>query len=184
LSTTGIARRYAKALYELAAEDGVVDAVADDLVALTQAVEGIDRDVLRAGALGAEPRARLAERIAEAVGGDSLLARFLRVLANNDRLAELPAICEWFAKLRDLAAGRVRAFVSTPGALPEKDLERLTAVFSSLVGKEVVPQQTIDDSLIAGVVVEIEGRVFDGSVRTSLQRLSERMAGQSGRPTS
>lgn len=184
MSTTGIARRYAKALYELAEEDGTVDTVADDLLVLTQAVEGVDKDTLRVGSLGAEARGRLAEKIAEALGGESLLARFVKVLANNDRLAETPAICEWFAKLRDRAAGRVRGFVSTPGALPEKDLERLTAAFSSLVGKEVVPQQVTDDSLIAGVVVEIEGRVFDGSVRTSLQRLSERMAGQSGRPTS
>lgn len=184
MSTTGIARRYAKALYELAAEDGTVEAVADDLVALTQAVEGVDKDTLREGSVGAEARVRLAEKIAEALGGESLLARFVKVLANNDRLAEMPAICEWFAKLRDRAAGRVRAFVSTPGALPEKDMERLAAAFSRLVEKEVVPQQVIDDSLIAGVVVEIEGRVFDGSVRTSLQRLTERMAGQSGRPTS
>lgn len=184
MSATGIARRYAKALYELAVEDGAVEAVADDLVALTQAVEAVDKETLRAGVIGAEARARLAEKIAQAVGGDSLLARFIRVLASNDRLAEMPAVCEWFAELRDRAAGRVRARVSTPGALPEKDMERLIAAFSLLVGKEVVPQQVIDDSLIAGVVVEIEGRVFDGSVRTSLQRLSERMAGQSGRPTS
>jgi len=98
-------------------------------------------------------------------------------------LAELPAVCDWFAKIRDVAAGRVRASVTTPAALSAADLERLTAVLSGLVGKQVVPEVAIDDSLIAGVVVEVEGRVFDGSVRTSLQRLSERMAGQSGRPT-
>jgi F-type H+-transporting ATPase subunit delta len=73
--------------------------------------------------------------------------------------------------------------VTVPAALSAADLERLTAVFSSLVGKRVVPELVIDDSLIAGVVVEVEGRVFDGSVRSSLQRLGERMAGQSGKPT-
>jgi F-type H+-transporting ATPase subunit delta len=183
LSTAAIARRYAKALYELSTEDGVVDAVAADLSALTQGVRDIDAEALQPGSLGAETRRGIAAKIAQAVGEDSLLARFVQVLAENDRLAELPAIDDWFGKIHDTAAGRVRASVSAPVALSTADLERVTAVFSGLVGKQVVPQVAIDDSLIAGVVVEVEGRVFDGSVRTSLHRLSERMAGQSGRPT-
>ena len=183
MSTTAIARRYAKALYELSAEDGLVDAIAADLGTLTEAIGDLDTDALQPGSLAADVRRRIAEKIAEALGTDSLLARFLCVLADNDRLAELPAVCDWFAKIRDVAAGRVRASVTTPAALSAADLERLTAVLSGLVGKQVVPEVAIDDSLIAGVVVEVEGRVFDGSVRTSLQRLSERMAGQSGRPT-
>jgi len=183
LSTTAIARRYAKALYELAAEDGVVDAIADELATLAQAVREVGAEALQPGSRDSESRIRLAEKIGSALGVDSLLTRFVRVLADNDRLGELPAICEWFVKIRDVAAGRVRAFVTASAALSEADLERLTAVFSSLVGKLVVPEVAIDDSLIAGVVVEVEGRVFDGSVRSSLQRLGERMAGQSGKPT-
>jgi F-type H+-transporting ATPase subunit delta len=183
LSATAVARRYAKALYELAAEDGVADAVAAGLGELTQAVGEIEAEALQPGSLGAETRRRIADRIAETLGAESLLGRFVRVLSENDRLAELPAVSEWFGKIRDLAAGRVRAFVTSAAALSEADSERLTAVLSGLVGKQVVPEVAIDDSLIAGVVVEVEGRVFDGSVRTSLQILSERMAGRSGRPT-
>lgn len=183
MSTTAIARRYAKALYELAAEDGVVDAIADNLATLAQAVRETGTEALQPGSLGAEVRVGLAEKIGSALGAESLLARFVRVLAEKDRLAELPAVNDWFVRIRDLAAGRVRAFVTVPAALSAADLERLTAVFSSLVGKRIVPELVIDDSLIAGVVVEVEGRVFDGSVRSSLQRLGERMAGQSGKPT-
>jgi F-type H+-transporting ATPase subunit delta len=183
LSTTAIARRYAKALYELAAEDGSVDAVGADLVILTEAVREIATDALQPGSLTAEVRRRIADKIAESVGRESLLARFVRVLADNDRLAELPAVCDWFARIRDLAAGRVRAAVTAATALSAADLQRLTSVLSGLVGKQVVPEVAIDEALIAGIVVEVEGRVFDGSVRTSLQRLSERMAGVSGKPT-
>lgn len=184
MSTTAIARRYAKALYELAAEDGVVDAIGTDLATLSLAVREIGTDALQTGSLSAESRGRLADRLGTALGPNSLLARFVHVLAANDRLAELPAVCDWFSRIRDLAAGRVRAFVATPAELSPADLERLMAALSRLVGKQVVPEVTIDDALIAGVVVEVEGRVFDGSVRTSLERLTERMAGQSGRPTS
>jgi F-type H+-transporting ATPase subunit delta len=183
LSATAVARRYAKALYELAAEDGVVDAVAVDLSALVQGVSELDAETLQPGVLGIETRKRIADKVAGAHGGDSLLSRFVRVLAENDRLAELSAVSDWFGKIRDVAAGRVRALVTTPVQLSATDTDRLTAVFSKLLGKQVVPELKIDDSLIGGVVVEVEGRVFDGSVRTSLQRLSERMAGQSGRPT-
>jgi F-type H+-transporting ATPase subunit delta len=170
-------------LYELAAEDGVVDAISADLSALTQAVRENGVDALQAGSVGTEFRRQLAEKLGAALGADSLLSRFVRVLADKDRLAELPAICDWFARIRDIAAGRVRALVTTPAALSAADLERLTAVFSRIVGKSVVPEVAMDDALIAGVVVEVEGRVFDGSVRTSLQRLAECMAGRSARPT-
>lgn len=183
MSTAAIARRYAKALYELAVENSEVDAIADDLAALSQAVRETGAEVLQPGSLSAEVRSGFAEKVGAVLGGDSLLARFVSVLAANDRLAELPAVFEWFGKIRDVAAGRVRAFVTSPATISAADMERLTAVFSTLVGKRVVPEVAIDDSLIAGVVVEVEGRVFDGSVRTSLQRLGERMAGQSGKPT-
>lgn len=183
MSTTSVGRRYAKALYELSAEDGVVDAVGSGLGVLTEALREVDSETLRPGALSAENRARIADKVAERVGADSLITRFFRVLADNDRLAELPAVSEWFARIRDIEAGRIRAFVTTAATLSTGDMERLTSVFSGLVGKQVVPEVAIDESLIAGVVVEVDGRVFDGSVRTSLQRLSERMAGQSGRPT-
>ena len=86
-------------------------------------------------------------------------------------------------KTQALLERMARLQLPVPAALSAADLERLTAVFSSLVGKRIVPELVIDDSLIAGVVVEVEGRVFDGSVRSSLQRLGERMAGQSGKPT-
>jgi F-type H+-transporting ATPase subunit delta len=150
---------------------------------LVQAIGEIDPDALQPGALAVEVRHRIAERIAESAGPESLLARFTRVLAQNDRLAQIPAVYEWFGKIRDIASGRVRAYVTTATAISGADVERLAAVFSGLVAKQIVPEVAIDDSLIAGVVVEVEGRVFDGSVRTSLERLSERMAGQSGRPT-
>jgi F-type H+-transporting ATPase subunit delta len=183
LSAAAVARRYAKALYELAAEDGVVDAVAVNLSALAQGVGELDGEALQPGALGMETRKRIADKVGATLGADSLPSRFVRVLAENDRLAELPAISDWFGRIRDVAAGRVRALVTTPVEISAADVDRLTAVFSRLVGKQVVPELAIDDTLIGGVVVEVEGRVFDGSVRTSLQRLSERMAGQSGRPT-
>lgn len=183
MSATAVARRYAKALYELAAEDGVVDTVAINLSALAQGVGELDAKALQPGVLGIETRRRIADKVAGTLGADSLLSRFVRVLAENDRVAELAAVSDWFGKIRDVAAGRVRALVTTPNELSAADLDRLTAVFSSLVGRQVVPELAIDNSLIGGVVVEVEGRVFDGSVRTSLQRLSERMAGQSGRPT-
>jgi len=91
----------------------VVDAIAADLALLAQAVREIEAEVLQPGSLAAEVRRRIAEKITETLGGDSLLARFVRVLADNDRLAELPGVSDWFAKIRDVTAGRVRAFVTT-----------------------------------------------------------------------
>jgi F-type H+-transporting ATPase subunit delta len=183
VNTTAIARRYAKALFDLAAEDGEVDAVSLNLDLLAVAIRDVDADALRPGALGIELREQIGERLALTLGAESLLAGFLRVLARNDRLAELPAVSESFHSIQDAAEGRVRASITTATALSDAELDRVKAVFSQLVGKQVVPELMIDDSLLGGVVVEVEGRVFDGSLRTNLEHLSERMAGRSSRST-
>ncbi len=175
-----VARRYARALFDLAVEVKAMDDVARDLDSLTEAVENVESDWIAPGALDSDVRERIGSAIAEKAGGDTLIGRFAQLLARRDRLSELPAIREWFRKLRDDAEGRVRIDVVTATPLTDAELGKLSSTFSALAGRRAVPSARVDTTLLGGAIVEMEGKVFDGSVRTTLARLSARMAGGDG----
>jgi F-type H+-transporting ATPase subunit delta len=174
-----IARRYARALYELAVEDGVVEAIHDQLAAFSEAMGALSPDALAPGALPADSRHALGEKLASRFGEGSLFSRFVRVLAAGDRLGEVPRIAEQFLKMKDDAEGRARARVVLADALTSEGLKSLARVFSQITGKQVVPEVELDAALIGGVIVELEGRVYDGSLRSALRQLGERMSGGS-----
>ncbi len=177
MSTSTVARRWARALFELAADGGRLDEVGGALAEIAAAVGEFDRTLLAPGNLGGDTRRRLGAKLAAKVGTDTELGRFLRLLAERDRLAELVGISDWFEKMVDDNDGRVRMKVRTAEAADAGALERLTAAFTEIAGREVVAEVETDPELIAGAVVELEGRVYDGSVKTRLERLAERMAG-------
>lgn len=176
-----MARRYARALYELATEGGAVDETKAHLDAVAAAVASIENDAVAPGALPLEARERVAGKLASSFGADSLFTRFVRVLAASDRLAEVPRIAMWYSTMKDHAEGRVRAAVTSAAPLGDAETQSIEATFARVVGKKVVTEATVDASLLGGVIVEVEGRVYDGSVRSAIRRLSQRMAGSSTR---
>jgi F-type H+-transporting ATPase subunit delta len=180
MSSGSVARRYARALFDLSAEAKAVDETAGGLDVVADAVSSLDADILTPGMLDAELRDRIGAAVAAKVGPDTLIARFAHLLARRDRLAEIPAIREWFQKLRDAAEGRVRIDVTTATPLAEPDMAKIIDAFSRMAGRRVVPTARVDARLLGGAIVEIEGKVFDGSVQTALERLGGRMAGRSG----
>ena len=106
-----------------------------------------------------------------------MFGKFLQLVALRDRLSEMPGISEWYGRLQDEAAGRVRLKVTSPEQLAGDAADEIVRTFSKLAGKEVLAEQSVDASLLGGAVVELEGRVFDGSIKTKLARMAARMAG-------
>jgi len=171
-----IARRYARALFDLAREANEIEGVAAALAELATAVDQQAPGTLAPGLLTREQREQLAKALSSRLG--SLLGRFLAVVADNDRLEHLPRIHEWFQRLQDEAAGRVRVRVRSAGPLSNEQLDSIRSRFQAVTGRGVLTEVESDPSLIGGVTVEAEGKVYDGSVRTQLQRLERLMAGQ------
>jgi F-type H+-transporting ATPase subunit delta len=178
--TGSIARRYGRALFELASEAGSIDEAAAQLAELADAVASLDAGALAPGLLTPMQRESLAKALVARVGAASLVARFLGVLAANDRLEQLPGIREHFEKLADTAAGRVRVTIRSASALSDSERAALKTKFESITGRRVLETIEVDPDLLGGVTVEAEGRVYDGSVRTQLARLERQMAGQPG----
>jgi len=180
MSAGAVARRYAKALYELATEQGQGEEIGSALRDVADGVASFDPGALAPGVLGREARDKLGRALAGPFGRDTVFAKFLGLVAARDRIGELPAISRFYTKMQDDAAGRVRLRITTATEPAQPDVEKICAVFAALAGREVLPELGTERELIGGAVVELEGRVYDGSVRTQLARLAERMAGRHG----
>jgi F-type H+-transporting ATPase subunit delta len=172
-----IARRYGRAIFELASEAKSLEEVSAALSELGSAVESLEEGALAPGLLTPEQRQKMVSALVARTGGDSLMSRFLGVLATNDRLDQLPAIRRSFEKLSDAAAGRVRIVVRSAKALDDAERAAVRGKFEKITGKTVLDTVELDETLLGGVTVEAEGRVYDGSVRTQLALLERRMAG-------
>lgn len=176
--TSAVAKRYAKALFALAGEAGSFEATGGELRPLAAAFgEPGLRSVAESTTLDRRARKALATRVARHLGLSPLLANFFGVLAENNRLRALAAIGREYERLEDRRVGRIRARLRSARSLPDDDQLRIRETLERRTGKEVVAEALVDPALLGGVVVEMQGRVFDGSVRMRLERLRQSLSG-------
>jgi F-type H+-transporting ATPase subunit delta len=175
-----VSRRYAKALFTLAREDRALEETAGQLDRLAALVrDPTVGPVLRSPLLAPSRRRALTQTLAHELALTDLVKRFLGVLSEQQRLAELPAIADHFQHFYDQTLGRVRIAIRTARPLDTSQQEQIVGAFARLTGKQVLPTVTADPELLGGVLVEIDGKIYDGSVRTQLQRLAKALAGAS-----
>jgi F-type H+-transporting ATPase subunit delta len=179
---SSVARRYAKALFELAKEAGTLEGTGDELARFTVAADQPSvAPVLRSPLLAANRRRSLTQMLARDLGLSDLLTRFVEVLADHQRLAALAGIADYFQKMLDEHVGRVRITVRSAAALDATQEQQVVATFTQLTGKQVLAQVLLDADLLGGVVVEVQDTVYDGSVRTQLNRLARELGGPAAR---
>jgi F-type H+-transporting ATPase subunit delta len=178
--TGAVAKRYARALFSLGAEDGAggFEAIGRELSGLSEVFrDGRLAPVLGGAALDGRTRLELANRLAQAAGLSPLLANFVRLLAANGRLGALEAIEREYRRLSDRRLGQVRAKVRSAKPLADPDVQAIASAFAKRTGQTVLPEIEVDADLLGGIVVEIHGRVYDGSARRELERLQSALAG-------
>ncbi|HEY7724232.1 MAG TPA: F0F1 ATP synthase subunit delta [Anaeromyxobacteraceae bacterium] len=168
-----IARRYAKALFDLAAEAGRVEAWARSLAEVKQAVEGSPelRTLLASPVHTKEQRQAVAARLASGLGLEREPASLLALLAERNRLAQLPAVADTFGRLADEKVGRVRARVTSAAALDEPTAGALAERLAAASKAQVVVERAVDPALLGGVVAQVGSLVYDGSLRAQLEDL-------------
>lgn len=173
-----IARRYAKAILAVAEDEKELEKTGEELTALA-AVTSVP-EVARAitnPLLAEDKRRQLAATIAAELGVRQTMLNFVRLLADHKRLDQIPGIAVQYRRLLDDKLGRVRAVITSPSPLDDADRDRIVAVFEKRTGKSVLAETVVDEALLGGVVVDIEGKVFDGSLRTQLETLAAKIAG-------
>jgi F-type H+-transporting ATPase subunit delta len=171
-----IARRYARALFALADGQGSLDQVASSLAESGDAIASPEAMRVLTAPLPRQRKRELLLKIIDATGAAGLVRDFFLLLAEVGRLKHLPAIRMVFERLLDARQGVTRAAIRSAAPLSPDVLEDVVRVFSEVTGKRVVAQVQVVPDLIAGMIVEVEGRVYDGSLQTQLGKLHQQMA--------
>ena len=178
-----IARPYAKALFDLAngerklAEWSAALGAASAVLADSNAKRALANPGLDDAA-----RATLVASIASAIQGGELLAsgqgkNLLQVLAENDRLTALPEIAAQFDALKAQAENKVNVTVTAATEVDGVIAEQIKKALQQKLKRTVELTLAVDASLIGGAIIQADDMVIDGSVRTRLQRLTEKLVG-------
>ena len=167
------AERYAQALFELANEEGALDAVAADLAALVGLIDDSAdlARLVRSPVFSREQQAKAMAEVLTTAGAAPLTQKFVGLVAENRRLFMLPQIGKSFAALIAKARGEISAEVKAAHALSDAQLADLKATLKAAYGKEPNLSVTVDPSLIAGLVVQVGSKMIDSSLKTKLANL-------------
>ena len=172
-----IAKPYAKALYDAAIEQDVLDSIiaaANQVIELTRDSEDFDRFITNP-ILSPQFKSEMFQQLlSEAV--HPLLLNFLLLLASKQRERFLVAILQAFLAIVDLKAGRVVAQVTSAVPLNDAQQARLTQQLSDYSGKEVRLELSEDAAIQGGIIARLGDTVFDGSIAAQLQRMRTLLA--------
>ena len=173
------ARRYARALYELARDGGGTDAVGRELVEVTAIVTGAAavHDVLTRPWIKPEDRRGIAAAIAEKAGARKLVQDFLGLVAERGRADHLPEIVIAYQGLVDAEHGQARAQVRSAVALNDTEKQELSARLERALGKRILLEERVDATLLGGFIAQVGSLILDGSLDGQLARLRQRLAG-------
>jgi F-type H+-transporting ATPase subunit delta len=178
MADRSVARRYAKALIDLATEYRGIEKVHQDLRNVLALVEANNAQLLNALSnpvfTVAERRSVLSELLPR-TGASGLTRNTLMVLLEKGRFNDLPAIAEVYADMADGLFNRTRVVVETAEAMGPQLEAEVRAALSRVTGKEVVIQSVIKPELIGGMVARVGSRVYDASVRSQLEGLRQKL---------
>lgn len=177
---TALAKRYARALYELAGSTAEAARLAEELTLLAQVhAESREwREVMNNPVFSVQRR-KVAEALAAELKLGAQTTRALLYLIERGRQSIVGDIAEAISTLLESKTGRVKAQVLTPAPLPKDRLERIRAALERISGRLIVLEETIDPTLIGGVVTRVGSLVYDGSLKTNLDQFRTSSAKES-----
>jgi F-type H+-transporting ATPase subunit delta len=178
--TGSLGRRYARALLAIARENGTLERTGEELARVTATLTSPEvRSVVTNPALPLSKRRGLVERIVARCAVAPAVGNLVRLLADRDRLGILPDVERAFGMLLDGELGRTRVHVRSATSLDDGEVTQVRGLAEKLAGSSTVLLTTeVDSTLLGGVVLNVGGKVYDGSVKTQLARLARHMAGE------
>jgi F-type H+-transporting ATPase subunit delta len=175
--TSGVAGRYATALFEIARESNALDQVESDILALQAALAESPelRGMIASPVFTREDQAAAIAAISAKMGLGTAVSNTLGLMARNRRLFVVPALVAQLKALIAAARGEVNAEVTTAKPLTDAQIDALASTLKTSVGKDVKLEITVDESLIGGLVVKVGSRMIDTSIRAKLANLQNVM---------
>ncbi|HEV8060757.1 MAG TPA: ATP synthase F1 subunit delta [Gemmataceae bacterium] len=179
--TQRIARVYAKAVLQAAAEHGQVVALQDEMQAFFNEVMPIDSTFatfFMSGALGRERRSEILQRVLVPYVSD-LLGNLFMVLNAHERLDLFGAVAASYLALCEASAGRITVQVRTPSALTAPERDSLLKQLRQTLNQEASLEETVEPALLGGITLKIGDWLYDSSVRTRLQEIRKQLIARS-----
>jgi F-type H+-transporting ATPase subunit delta len=172
-SVSGVAGRYATALFELARDQKSVDSVradVDKFASLLADNPDLQR-LVRSPVFTSEVQGKALGAILDKSGIGGITANFLRVLTANRRLFAVNDVIRAFRAIVAKFRGEATADITVAEPLSDKNLDALKAALKSVSGKDVDLNVKIDPAIIGGLVVKLGSRMVDSSLRTKLNSI-------------
>ena len=175
--STGIASRYATAVFDIAKEGKDIKALESDVAALEAAMtESVDlRTLLTSPLYSREEQSAAITAIAKKMNLSNTTSNVLALLASKRRLFVMPQL---IAVLQDMLAeerGEVTAEVTTAKKLTKAQADKLAKTLKAQVGNDVTIKETVDESIIGGLIVKVGSKMIDTSIASKLNALQNTM---------
>jgi F-type H+-transporting ATPase subunit delta len=175
--STGIAQRYATAVYDLAVDAKKVKTIETDLDTLSQTmVDSADFNALiHSPIYSREAQGNAITALAKKMKLSPIMSNTLALMATKRRLFVLPQLVASLRAIIADAKGEVTADVISAKALTKAQSDKLATTLKTRFGKTVTINATVDDSLIGGLVVKVGSKMIDTSIRSKLNSLQNAM---------
>jgi F-type H+-transporting ATPase subunit delta len=172
-TSSGVAGRYATALFELAKEQKALEQVAVELNRFNEALDAFEdlTRLVKSPVFSAEEQGRALAAILEKLEIEGLTKNFLLLVAKNRRLFAAPDMMRAFHAMLARERGETSASVTAAAKLTEAQITALKQALKAALGKEVMLEERVDPGLIGGLVVKVGSRMVDTSLRTKLNSL-------------
>ena len=176
---SGLAGRYATAIFELAQEERAVEAVERDFASLRDLINGSPdlARLVRAPVFSRDVQQKGIDAILRRMEAAPLTVRFVLLIASKRRLFALTDIIAAFNALVAKQRGEVDASVTSARPLGDGEVEELKRVLKAKLGRDARLEQKVDPSLLGGLVVKVGSRMIDSSLRTKLSGIRAAMRG-------
>jgi F-type H+-transporting ATPase subunit delta len=169
-----VAKRYAKALFEVAQEKGIIAQVEAELAAVTGAFKNESdlQKVVQHPGIEIGAKKALLQQLFEGKVSD-IVFNTLQLLIDRRREDIIGALQLYYVDIANASLGQANAIVYTPYELSEAETNGIKEQFASITGKTIRVETIIDKSLLGGIQVRIGDRLYDGSLSGKLQRLQK-----------
>jgi len=175
--SSGIAQRYATAVFDLAREEKALKTLEADVEALETALADSAelRRMITSPLLAREEQARATAAIADKMGLSQTMSGALGLMARNRRLFAVPALLAILRRMIAEEKGEVSAEVTSATVLTKAQADALASTLNERFGKKVKLNVSVDESLIGGLIVKVGSKMVDTSIRSKLAALQNSM---------
>ena len=175
--STGIAKRYATAIFELANESSALAALEADIDTLEAALnDSADlRAMLSSPVYSRDDMGKAITALADKMSLSQTMRGALGMMAQNRRLFTLPQLVIVLRALIADAKGEVTADVTSATVLTKAQADQLAATLKAKLGKTVKLNVAVDEKLIGGLIVKVGSKMIDTSIRSKLAALQNTM---------